>query len=906
MKTENKSSGATDDALVLQGGTGNTSLTHGLTVDTFTRTVPIRTVPWFVRDSIFRAWHGMSGRQVDYSATPLPWYAYNALGTDTTDSVASRLSVTVQDAEEWGRGDQASQFGFYADVPLNPQSMARWAFWRYDPLAAELDPAMALEPQAYALDAFSQLYTESCTFHFGYLADVDKEYHRLRPQGPLGRLDSESSAHEPWFHLYNYWRNQLETTYLSGATPLVTLPQHLRDGNWTIADVLNELYTMMTVAGGNLDPDIIITAKGYNNGVSSITLGIQDDASMHDADGNTRFYHPYMEAQPIQQFTMGLGGKVVEHLYATDHSDLPQIDGPDNTSLNRDTLDYNINTTFSRNYVDLSGIWKAYAGANMSNVPLNSTSSWAQHMYNQYTARYTTNPGQPYYWANPALGASSAGYVLSDFMSIRDLPQSGTIIDSGTQYRYWSGHTLNLVQLILFAKEIGRAIEPEVLDTLIYPMGVVGTADSFVRRPSGASARQLDELYNLYETGYSFNENPNRTYTAAHLGPMAHKLARGDVTIAGSSIDTQSGTKVLTARERYWSPSTITDSSAGNIAATFFPGVRFDLSMFRGLNVEALAQYNDSGLREFLSRALGDVPSMRTKLERPIYLPAGRSGPETVYASGVGLGAVQLVMEMMMSISGARPRFGLGHHGYSDLRVSDGEFVTRSASNTDPEDALLLNFGSLVKDQGMLNQFVDAGSIDPDLVGNFSTSDYTQVTPETLADWKSSLPLYVSTSINTASASSTIWNKNIGRGNVSSILAGNLDMAVAAAMNPRLVNGGNGAPLETATCNLGSGPSYLEWGVKQFTGTDIHTPFANSDLIVQDTNGDPYLFGLWKVPTQVKFIDSAGVEFTVDVGSPAGDGSPGGWLDRNLTAGAPGRALITNWGETMVDRKSVV
>jgi len=841
-------------------------------------------IPWFVRDTIFRAWHGMNGRQVDYSANPLPWYTYNAAGTGTEDSVAHRLAVTVQDAEAWGQGNQASEFGMYADVPLNPSTMARWSFWRYDPLAAELDTAMALEPQAYALDAFSQLFTESCSFHFGYLADIDSEYHRLRPLGPLGRLDAESSQHEAWYHLYHYWRDQIEATYLSGATPLVNLPQHLRDGNWTIADVLGEIFQMMIVQGGNLDPDIIITAKGYNQGMSGITLGIQDDAAYHDADGNTRFYHPYMQVS--REHSVTKSGSTINYLYTDDHG-MP-VDPTSPLTIG--------NETFSSggllNYVDISGAWKFYAGSPGS-APLHTASSWAYYLWDQYATNYVPlNPLDPstgalvdnHAWPEPTNPVSALhGLVMSDFLQINDVPQSGGLTVGPFTYNYWSGHTLNLVQMIKFAKEIGRAIEPEVLDALIYPMGVVGSAEPFARRPTGASARQLDELYNLYETGYSFNENPARTYTAAHLGPTSHRLGDNDLRIAGSPISTTRGGQTLTARERYWTPSTISDSDAADIAATFFPGSRLDVTLYRGLDVEQLAAYADAGLREFISRAIGNVPSMRTKLERPIYLPAGKSGPETVYASGIGLGALQLVYEMLNAISGGRPRFGLGHHGYSDVRMSGEGFVTRGEATTDDEDMLIANIASLSADQELLGLMHDSGSWDTDLLGSTSVSSWTSLNPEYQPTWASSPGTtpssYLSSSGNIPT--SLVWAYNVaaGNGRSTNVQNGGINFLLTESnLLPRLFEGGNGCPVKTITQSLAATPQYLQWGERTFTGSE-DTYNKNASNIALEDGGVSSLIGVWKIPREVTFTRN-GLSRSVIVSSdPADPSDP--WLEYN-------------------------
>lgn len=645
-----KSSSTGDDALTLETGTGSV-VTHGVSTDTFTRSIPTHIIPHFVRDVLFQAWPGMDGRRMDLTSSYLPWYAYNDDGT--VDSVAHRLVVNTQDAENWGNNQQTNAFANYADVPFNPASVARWSFWRFDPLASELDPHMALEPQAYALDAFSQLFTESAAFHFGYLADIDREYHRLRALGPLGRLDEESSEQEAWYNLYHYWRSQLEEAYLDEDDGLVRLPQHLRDGNWTIADVLAELHTMMTDGAGNLHSDLIITAKGFARGMSGITLGVQDDAAYHDSDGNVRFYHPYMQsttsALSIPSATYNAPGfeAVIEEA-----DELPQfLYMPDDVPSQAFSVRPG---TIGTSNPSLAGLWDFYAAQTSHYASATGWQTWS----NANNANSTP-------WVYAPDNVTQNGSVLSDFMSIRDLPSNGIL----ENLRYWSGHTLNFGQLVLFAREIGQSIEPQVLDTLIYPMGVIGDAGMFVRKPAGATVRHMDEIYNLYESTSSFNENPARLYTAAHLGPTSHMLASGDLNLRGMPIVTELNGDVVTAKERYWTPSLLTSGEAGHIASAFFPGAVLDVSLFRQLDLEAMAQFDHPALRALVARMLGNVRSMRTKVEKPIYLPAGKSGPEAVYASGLGMGAIQMVLEMVNALGGAAPRYGLGHGGFTDIRA---------------------------------------------------------------------------------------------------------------------------------------------------------------------------------------------------------------------------------------------
>ena len=308
MKTRNKTSStessALDDASTLESASGGSPLVHGIAVDTIARSIPTNTVPLFVRESLFRAWPGMNGNVVNSARNPslnalsplIPWYSYDTNGNQLVDSVAERLTVSTSDAENWSQHG-LGRFGRYADLPMNEATFARHAFWRYDPEANEFDTSMMLEPQVYAHDALSQLFTECCTFHFGYLADVDAEYHRLRSGGVVAQYDEDAIEYEPWYRLYHYWRLQIYNAYLGGdGNPVrIRLPQHLLNGNWSIADVLSELEARLEGSPGYIHNDMIVTGKGYMRGSSTVTLGLQSDAKYLDGDGNPRFYHPYAQ-----------------------------------------------------------------------------------------------------------------------------------------------------------------------------------------------------------------------------------------------------------------------------------------------------------------------------------------------------------------------------------------------------------------------------------------------------------------------------------------------------------------------------------------------------------------------------------------------------------------------------------
>lgn len=681
MKTRNQTSSseslALDDASTLESATGGTPLVHGLAIDTIARSVPSRTLPLFVRESLFRAWPGMNGNVVNVArpngvtSQLIPWYSYDVNSSgETVESVAERLTVDTSDAENWALTG-AGRFGRYADLPLNDASFARYAFWRYDPDANEFDPQMMLEPQVYAHDALSQLFTECCAFHFGYLADIDAEYHRLRDGGVVAQFDEEAVVYEPWYRLYHYWRHQIYVAYLGGGgNPVrIRLPQHLADGNWRIKDVLDELEHRLEGQGGYIHNDMIVTGKGYARGMETVTLGLQQDAKYSDGDGNPRFYHPYSQNASSASMSVNTPGweidvpaGAVEALVAGGQQTL--------LSTVQTVSGQQINVVADTELDELSvgGMWNAYSSFFDNDPPWFATLNAALEQGNvDFAGNFTAE-----------------GRVYTGFDAIHDLPYNGILTSGGVDYNYWTGHTLNLFEFIEFMRYVGQSTEPEVVDKLLVPMGVVIDCNAFKRRPSGATATSIDELYNLYESQSSFNENPARKFTAAHLGPTNHEIPRDQtdprsLALRGNVLSTEQDGQLLTVRERYWTPGSLTAQSAQEVANAFLPGVVLKTILYPNLDIEAIAGTDDNTLREFLARTLGTVGSMRTKVEKPVYLLAGKTGPESTFASGVGVGAVQLVYEILHALCGGKPRFGLGYGGFSDISMTPGEAESSGA-----------------------------------------------------------------------------------------------------------------------------------------------------------------------------------------------------------------------------------
>jgi hypothetical protein len=229
-------------------------------------------------------------------------------------------------------------------------------------------------------------------------------------------------------------------------------------------------------------------------------------------------------------------------------------------------------------------------------------------------------------------------------------------------------------------KSLGRMGEPEVVENLLPQFGVITSADVLGTRSTGLTVKRYTDLYNLYEARFAFNENPSRKYTGAHVGPSSLVLpSSGDnvVTIGDVPITTRktlaNGQSVdVSVRERYWTPPVLDAEDVNTVITSFFPGVRVkDTSMgsinFTGADgITSFPQLN----REFISRTLGGVPSMYTKVEKPVFMPAGKATPDSVYASGVGIGAVQLLDEMMRAALAAPTRFSNGYGGFTDFSAT--------------------------------------------------------------------------------------------------------------------------------------------------------------------------------------------------------------------------------------------
>ena len=678
-------SGIVDDASTTLVASGGTSLTHGVMIDSLRRTMPTQLTSWTVRSNLMQFAHG-----------DLAWYDPTSMDVVSagTPSVAGNLAVNVAAAERFNTGNggtfngTANPFSAYSDVPFNPSYLARLKFWALDPDASELDETSLLEPQMFALDEFSQLFAESCSFHFGWLADLDAEYHRLRPGGVVGVFQANDNS--PWYNLYHYWRHEIRRAYLD--TGLVTLPIGALQGNWRIIDVLEEIERLMAPNGDTLLHDIKLTAKGVAKGQRTAGFGLLSDDRYKDADGNARLYLPWMEIQTpaSSQTTETLTSPVgVRSIAAVEDLDIDLV------SLNPASTD--IQSKHDRR-VGLPRKSTVKASANAEVWDHRQDSEYLRSLRNLTTSAFSGAgstgfvPTRVYngaFGTAPALGTDfdaminvgSIGYSsLMSLTSINELPtQSNNFMINDREKGLcinWTGHSLNLVSLIEVARRMGRALEAEVSETLLPAFGQVTSVDALKSRGTGMSAREVPNLYNLYQSRFSFNENPSRTYTAAHLGPSELELPQSGtnaLSLEGIVLHTTQGGEQLSARERYWTPSTLGQGAADiePILGSLLARSEFTFGTMGTLGLTSQPFYAWTGLdRAFIARALGTVRSMYSKVEKQVVLPAGVAAAESTYASGTGRGALELVSELVLGSLGARPKFGLGMAGFSDIQAT--------------------------------------------------------------------------------------------------------------------------------------------------------------------------------------------------------------------------------------------
>lgn len=647
--------GSVDDADVTAEVAGMKVANFGLAIDSIGRTTPTHMIPLYVRQMLSQFFEGT-----------IPWYD----SEPATTTVASELAVTNMEAEAFGQGNEgaANVWLNYTDVPLNTMTNNRLSYWRYDRDSIEFDDSMNFESQVYAVDCFSQLFTECFDFHFAYLAELDAEYHRLRSEGPLG-IQDDSSETTAWHNMYHYWRERVSETYLDSG--LIILPTGLANANWTIQDVLDEIVIMMVDNDGMFRPDIYITTKGATFAKGGATLGIKTDPAYADNDGNPRFYMPawdviscYTDDSAFTQPGQWDGNRWAYGYNWSQHDITSEAAFLNTYSETTHGGDADISSASYRD-VNARSMFPVYEWLEqLGRLPLD-------YAADQSSAYYTLVSQQPdHYLSTVPWGDGNT--------------TPGLLADA---FAYWRGYQLNLVEMIQAARLLGRQLEPEVSQGFLPEFGLVASPLQLLDGPSALTSREYDDLFNLYESSYTYRDNPIRTYSAAHLGPIDETIFGLD--IGGVMIDSYLNGAPLTVRERYWTPERIdTAEDVSHVLTYFLPNVTLEGTMLGNVDLQgvALAGGPETQLsywvdRGLVSRMLGGpgAGSMLTKVEKPIILHAGLSSEEGAYASGLGVGSVELVMEMLYSALAGEPVFGLGHNGFIDWHttqnpaVADGE-----------------------------------------------------------------------------------------------------------------------------------------------------------------------------------------------------------------------------------------
>jgi len=464
-------SGTVDDAIVTAEVAGSKSARFGLAIDSIGRSTPTHMIPFYVRRALAMNWTpGFAFPMYSEPQENIP--TATTYGWAAPASVAEALTVTTGEAEDFGSGLLTftdNRFLNYTDGPMYSPTLDRLSFWRYDSAAVEFDEHYAFEAQVVAIDAMSHLFVESFDFHFHYLADLDEEYHRLRSEGPLGVFD-DSSETPAWYNMYHYWRDRLEVTYLQGANPRITLPTGLLNANWTIQDVLDEILELMITADGNFRPDIFVSIKGAEKAKSGASLGKIEDAAYADNDGNPRFYMPKWDTTR----TYSEGNVAVADTNIQVASIAASTSGWTNGTL----LNYADNLVAS---YTLGGVHVDSDARSMSPVL-----QWADSLI----------PARTPLWL-PLGGGTNYDLVHTDMETyLSDLPDETGLL--GGTHAYWRGYQLNLVDLVVAMRQMGRELEPEVADGFLPAFGLLASPLLLTGAPRGLSARMHDDLFNLY------------------------------------------------------------------------------------------------------------------------------------------------------------------------------------------------------------------------------------------------------------------------------------------------------------------------------------------------------------------------------------------------------------------------
>jgi len=483
--------GGGDDAEGLEQAGGAREVTFGLAIDAIGRSNATHRIPTPVR--------------TEFTKLHLGDCTWREMAAANTVSIQSALDVV--NGVYHDTGVSSGWVGKYGDAPFYQPSIDRLSFLAHNLVAGEFDTQLALEPQMYLLDIFSQMFTESFDFHFGFLAQLDGLYHAHQPLGPQGTFNA-SNEDTPYAHMYTYWRQVVEDTYLAPGAELVVLPPHLRSGNWRILDVLAEIVTMMAPDGNTLHPEIYLTGKGVMWAKLGSTLGVQTDSSYQDESGYGRFYTPMWanHAAGVLTTTADDPDASTEVESDGDGQIVTAVGGNSGNSAIGVPVNVAAGSTVS---YGLGGLW-SQRGVLSMDYNLADTAAGGSLAVSEPPRTFTVPRGTP-------LTIESIGTLVS-------IPLVGDHYDSNGVHTDARDYTTNLVELINLARRIGRSMDTEMTTLLAPAFGLVDNIGALSSATAGMSVQAHDTLFNLYNSDYTFSENPARKYSLAHMGPIHDRI----------------------------------------------------------------------------------------------------------------------------------------------------------------------------------------------------------------------------------------------------------------------------------------------------------------------------------------------------------------------------------------------
>lgn len=640
---------------------------------------------------------------------------------NTTQGWLAGTDIVNADGNVVGRESWIDRYGC---APMNAQIMDRLSYFAYDPSASEWDPTQNIEPQAFVLSMLSSLYVESCNMHFAYLLEVDRLYHQHIDAGRQGTFN-EASRDTPYANLYFHFLRVLEGEYLD--TGKITLPSRRRQGHFTIKDIVAELLRYITTDGRMLHSDIILTQDGVRHAMTGASLGTIDLPSHKDEVGTLRFYNPqwFCDSDHSDSVEAKIPASVVSV-----STGIPGYEAGNDGEKTPVHISDMSSQTNNVKEVKLGDWWGQFAGFNPS-IANPSLSPNRAHLMNMEMPSGLT----PHFVSLPTLegadGSERSEAVMKQIIKDLFTAQQGR------------GYMLNLVDLTDLYRRIGRQVEPYVLD-LVSAKGTVVEAQMLLNNPVGLNIDNYVQLYNGLKSRFMFNENPNRHYSAAHMGPRdekvdGHFIGEREIDLRGQTV-----------AERYWTPPLLSNTDVSKILGHFAPGVGLDATTGGKITLRDLA---DADLlpRDALARAFGNNDSMITKAEKPVVVPAGMTGEDgTLLGGSIAASTRNLIFTLVNGSIGGLPHFGTGYIPWTDVQYDTAsermlsDVDSSGASAISGRKTFLVTKGSTTGYQGtewLANQIAAFDEDAPD----FNLQDFVGdgiVIPGLLASSPATLPGY--------------------------------------------------------------------------------------------------------------------------------------------------------------------